>query len=328
MLPPQPTYLCVSQPAAAVCPLAYEGSQPDELLPPDPETFWQSRQHVWCHSSLAGRSLPCTHHQWFPPDGKGHVSLSGRHQAFLSKGDQNKIYLSCPPLAKLRCSLCAMAGLGFHGFWQAGLAYLIFTREQSKKDFSNFQIPCLQVCTHLVNIVRLNPAVKADVQIVEHLNNLQGSTGGSNACEPHNVREKDGHLSQGEGKCEAKVSRQQWQSLWRVWGFVKFWAEQPKAQAEYRTSVAELNRYNLTLASFGSELFSITLTAKIMLISEVYHLHFSEYFVLDGRLKVKCFESCEQWSTDFLQKQGLIFSFKVILNCGRDQNEVSEQTAK
>lgn len=184
---PQPTYLCVSQPAAAVCPLAYEGSQPDKLLPPDPETFWQSRQHVWCHSSLAGRSLPCRRHQWFPPDGKGHVSLTGRHQAFLSKGDQNKIYLSYPPLAKLPCSPRAMAGLGFHGFWPAGLVYLIFTREQSKKDFGNFQIPCLQVCTHLVNIVRLNPAVKADVQIVEHLNNLQGSTGGSNACEPHDV---------------------------------------------------------------------------------------------------------------------------------------------
>ena len=182
---------------------------------------------------------------------------------FFSKGDQNKIYLSCPPLAKLWCSPCVMVGLGFHGFLPADLVYLIFAREPSKKDFGNFHIPCLQVCTHLVNIIRLNPAVKADVQIVEHLNNLQGSTGGSNACEPHDVREKDSHLSQGEGKCEAKVSRQQWQSLWRVWGFVKFWAEQPKAQAARRTKVAELNRYNPKLTSSGSELFSITLTDKL-----------------------------------------------------------------
>lgn len=76
---PQPMYLCVSQPAAPVCPLACEGSQPAAPLPPDPGTFWQSRRRVWCHSSLAGHSLPCRHPQWFPPDRKGHVSLSGRH---------------------------------------------------------------------------------------------------------------------------------------------------------------------------------------------------------------------------------------------------------
>lgn len=103
-----------------------------------------------------------------------------------------------------------MAGLVFHGFWPPGLGYLIFTRKQSKKDFSSFQIPFLWVCTHLVHIIGLNPGVKADVQIVEHLNHLQGSTGGSNACEPHDVREKDSHLLQGEGEHEAKVSRQQW----------------------------------------------------------------------------------------------------------------------
>lgn len=99
---------------------------------------------------------------------------------------------------------------------------LVFTRKQSKKDFSRFQAPCLQVRTHLVNVVRLNPAVKTDVQIVEHLNDLQGSAGGSNACEAYDVREKDRHLSQGEGKRQGEVSRQQWQSLGRVWGFVTF----------------------------------------------------------------------------------------------------------
>ena len=68
--------LCVSQPAAAACLLACEGSRPDERLPRDPEPFWQSHPRVLCRSSLAGRSLPCRHHRWFPPDGKGCLSLS------------------------------------------------------------------------------------------------------------------------------------------------------------------------------------------------------------------------------------------------------------
>lgn len=98
--------------------------------------------------------------------------------------------------------------------------YLIFSTKQSKKDFSSLQSPFLRVCTHLVHIIRLNPGVKADVEVVEHLHHLQGSAGGSNACEAHDVREEDGHLSQG-GQHEAKVSRKHWWSLWGVWGFVK-----------------------------------------------------------------------------------------------------------
>lgn len=196
---------------------------------------------------------------------RGTCHLSGGHQAFLSKGNKNKRCLGCPTLAKLRRIPSVIAGLGFHGFCLAALVYLVFTREQSKKDLNNCQIPCLQVCTHLVNIIRLNPAVKADVQIVEHLNDLQGSTGGGNACEPHDVREKDSHLWQGEGKGEAEVCRQQRQSLWRVQGFGKFWAEQPKAQAAQRTSVAELNRYKPKLTRSGFELFSSLLLWQIKL---------------------------------------------------------------
>lgn len=85
----------------------------------------------------------------------------------------------------------------------------IFTRKQSKKGFSSVQIPSLWICTHLVHIIRLDPGVKADIKVVEHLNHLQGGTGGSNACEPHDVGEEDGHLLQGEGEHEDKVSRQQ-----------------------------------------------------------------------------------------------------------------------
>lgn len=56
---------------------------------------------------------------------------------------------------------------------------------------------------HLVNVVRLDPGIKADVEVIKHLNNLHGGAGGSDASEAHNVREEDSYLKQGDGDCEA-----------------------------------------------------------------------------------------------------------------------------
>lgn len=69
-------HLCGSQPASAAGLLACGVSGPAGQQPPDPEPSWQSHQHVFCHSSPAGHSPPCRHHQWSPPGGKVQVSLS------------------------------------------------------------------------------------------------------------------------------------------------------------------------------------------------------------------------------------------------------------